>query len=59
MHILSKYPTAFDYIDKFLIFLSATSGRVCIISSESAIEASAGIAETSFTLTMSLAIGIT
>ena len=29
---LSKYVTAFDYIDKILIVLSATSGGVSIIS---------------------------
>ena len=28
---LSKYVAAFDYIDKVLIVLSATSGGVCII----------------------------
>ena len=32
---LSKYVTAFDYTDKMLIVLSATSGGVCIISSVS------------------------
>ena len=30
---LSKYVTAFDYIDKILIVLSATSSEVCIILS--------------------------
>ena len=34
---LSKYVTAFDYIDKILITLSATSSGVCIISSASAV----------------------
>ena len=29
---LSKYIAAFDYIDKTLIFLSATSGGISIIS---------------------------
>ena len=29
--ILNKYVTAFDYIDKFLIVLSAASGGVSII----------------------------
>ena len=28
---LSKYVTAFDYIDKILIVLSAASSRVCVI----------------------------
>ena len=31
--ILSKYVAAFDYIDKVLIVLSATSGGICVISS--------------------------
>ena len=41
---LSKYVTAFDYIDKILIVLSATSGGVCIISSASVLGTPAGIA---------------
>ena len=32
---LNKYATTFDYIDKILIVLSATSSGVCIISSAS------------------------
>ena len=36
---LSKYVTAFDYIDKILIVLSATSSGVCIISSASVVGA--------------------
>ena len=55
---LNKYITAFDYIDKILIVLSATSGGVSIISFSSVIEASAGIASASFTLNFSLATGI-
>ena len=30
---LSKYVTAFDYIDKILIFLSAASSGICVICS--------------------------
>ena len=41
---LSKYIAAFDYIDKILIVLSATSGGVCIISSVSVVGAPVGIA---------------
>ena len=41
---LSKYIDAFDYIDKTLIFLSATWAGVFIISFTSAIGVSAGIA---------------
>ena len=40
----SKYVAAFDYIDKILIVLSATSGAVCIISSVSVVGAPVGIA---------------
>ena len=47
---LSKYLAAFDYIDKILIVLNATSGEVCIISSVSVIGARIGIAGASFTL---------
>ena len=47
---LSKYVTAFDYIDKILIVLSATSSGVCIISSASVAGAPVGIASRSFTL---------
>ena len=43
---LNKYVTAFDYIDKILIVLSATSSRVSIISFISIV----GIASASFTL---------
>ena len=55
---LSKYVTAFDYIDKILIVLSATSSGVCIISSASVVGAPAGIASASLTLIFSLTIGI-
>ena len=47
---LSKYITAFDYIDKILIVLSATSSGVCIISSASVAGAPVGIATASLTL---------
>ena len=55
---LSKYVAAFDYIDKVLIVLSATSGGVCIISSVSVVGAPIRIAGASFTLTFFLTIGI-
>ena len=51
---LNKYVTAFDYIDKILIVLSATSGGVSIISFTSVVETSIGIASASFTLIFSL-----
>ena len=47
---LSKYVAAFDYIDKVLIILSATSGGVPIIFCTSVGEVPAGIASASFTL---------
>ena len=41
---LNNYVTPFDYIDKILILLSATSSGVCIISSASVVIAPVGIA---------------
>ena len=55
---LSKYVADFDYIDKILIALSATSSGVCIISSASVVGAPVGIASASFTLIFSLTTGI-
>ena len=55
---LSKYVIAFDYIDKILIVLSATSSGVSIISFTSIIGAPVGIASASFTLIFSLTTGI-
>ena len=55
---LNKYVTAFDYIDKVLIVLSATSSGVSIISFTSIIGAPVGIASASFTLIFSLTTGI-
>ena len=51
---LSKYIAAFDYTDKTFIVLSATPGRISIISFTSTIGVSAGIASASFTLVLSL-----
>ena len=47
---LSKYVTAFDYIDKVFIVLSVTSGGVSIIPFTSIVRATVGIASASFTL---------
>ena len=55
---LNKYVTTFDYIDKILIVLSATTGGVSIISFTRIIGAPVGIASTSFTLIFSLTTGI-
>ena len=54
---LSKYATVGDYIDKILIVLSATAGRVSI-SFTSVDGALVGIASASFTLIFSLTTGI-
>ena len=50
--------TAFDYIDKILIVLGATSGGLSIISFTSVVGAPVGIASASFTLIFSLTTGI-
>ena len=47
---LSKYVTTFDYIDKILIVLSATTEEVSVISFTSIIGAPVGIASAGFTL---------
>ena len=47
---LNKYVTAFDYIDKILIVLSATSSGVAIISFTSIFGALVAIASASLTL---------
>ena len=51
---LNKYVTIFDYIDKILIILSATTGGKSIIIFTSTIGAPVGIASASFTLILSL-----
>ena len=51
---LNKYVTAFDYIDKILIVLSATSSGVSIISFTSIAGAPVRIASASVTLIFSL-----
>ena len=47
---LNKYVTAFDYIDRILIVLSATSSGISIIPFTSIAGAPVGIASASFTL---------
>ena len=51
---LSKYIPAFDYINKILIVLSATSGEISIASFASIIGMPVEIASTSFSLAFSL-----
>ena len=55
---LNKYITVFEYIDKILIILSATSGGVSIISFLNIAGVPVGIASASFTLVFSIAKGI-
>ena len=55
---LSTYVAAFDFIDKILIVLGATSGGVSIISFTSVVEAPVAIASASITLIFSLLLGI-
>ena len=51
---LSKYTAALDYTDKTLIVLSATSGRISIISFTNVIGIPAGVISASLTLVFSL-----
>ena len=55
---LSKYVAIFDCIDKILIVLRETSGRVSIISFTSVVGAPVGIASANFILSFSLTTGI-
>ena len=55
---LNKYVTIFDYIDKILIILSATTSGISIISFTSVIGRSVGIVRASFTLIFSLSTRI-
>ena len=55
---VNKYVTIFDYIDKTLIALSATTGGISIVSFTTTIGAPVGIASASFTSIFSIRIGI-
>ena len=55
---LSKYVSAFDYIDKILIVLSATAGGACIISHAAVVVAPVGIASAGFPIVFSWGTGI-
>ena len=54
----SKYIASFDYFDKSLIVLSATSGSVSITSFETIIKTPVGIASASRSLAFSLSTGL-
>ena len=56
--ILSKYIASFDYFDKSLIVLSATSGSLSIASFATVIGTTVGIASASLSLTFSLSTGL-
>ena len=51
---LRKYIAAFDYFDKTLIVLSATSGEISIISFTSVIGVPVGISSASLSFVFSL-----
>ena len=53
-----KYIASFDYFDKPLIVLSATSGSICIASFPTVIGTPVGIASASLSLTFSLSTGL-
>ena len=55
---LSKYIAAFDYFNKTLTALSATSGQIYIISFASIIGSPEGIASADFSVIFSLTTGI-
>ena len=55
---LSKYDSALDYTEKTLIFLSATSGGISIISFTNVIGIPEGVISASLTLVLSLTTGI-
>ena len=55
---LSKYIAAFDYFDKTLIILSATSGEISALSFPSITGAAVGIASASLSLVFSFATEI-
>ena len=56
--ILSKYISFFDYFDKSLIVLSATTGSISIASFATVIGAPVGIVSASFSLAFSISTGI-
>ena len=57
-HSVKNWVDIFNYVDKILIILSATTGGKSIISFTSVIRAPVGIASARFTLIFSLSTGI-
>ena len=56
---INRYVTTFNYIEKNLIILNATTGGICIVSHANVVGAPIGIASAGFTISFSLATGIT
>ena len=54
---ISKYIASFDYIDKSLIVLSATSGSISIASFATVIGIPAGLASASLSLKLLISTG--
>ena len=55
---LSKYIASFDYFDKYLIVLAATTGSISIASFATVIGTSVGIASARLSLAFSLSTGL-
>ena len=55
---ISKYIASFDYFDKYLTVLSATSGSISIPSFAIVIETPVGIASATLSLTFPLSTGL-
>ena len=55
---LNKYIASFDYFDKSLVALSATSGSISIASFATVVGTPVGIASASLSLTLSLSTGL-
>ena len=55
---LGKYIASFDYFDKSLIVLSATSGSISIASFATVIRTPVGVASANLSLTFSLCTGL-
>ena len=55
---LNKYIASFDYFNKSLVVLSATSGNISIASFATVVGTPIGIASASLSLTLSLSTGL-
>ena len=57
-YAVKNWANTFNYIDKILIVLNATTGGVCIISHATVVGAPVGIASAGFIIVFFLATGI-